>query len=66
MFNQTKHKCKKHFYVHCLQCFSSEDVFTKHKSNCMVINGEQAIKMPQKGNNTLKSQNFHKQMRSLN
>ena len=28
----------------------------------MVINGEQAIRMPQKGNDTLKFQNFHKQM----
>ena len=28
----------------------------------MVINGEQAIRMPQKENNTLKFQNFHKQM----
>ena len=28
----------------------------------MVINGEQAIKIPNKGNNILKFQNFHKQM----
>ena len=28
----------------------------------MVINEEQAIRMPQKGNNILKFQNYHKQM----
>ena len=48
--------------MHHLQCFSSKDILTKHKSNCMVINGEQAIRMPQKGKNTLQFQNYHKQM----
>lgn len=28
----------------------------------MVINGKQAIRMPQKGNSMLKLQNFHKQL----
>ena len=28
MFNQTKHKERKHFCMHCLQCFSSEIVLT--------------------------------------
>ena len=51
--------------MHFLQCFSSEDVLTNHKTNCMVINGEQAIKMPDKDNNILKFQNFHKQMQVL-
>ena len=48
--------------MHCLQCFSSEDVLTNHKTNCIVINGEQAIKMPDKDNSIFKFQNFHKQM----
>ena len=48
--------------MHCFQCFSSEDVLTNHKINCTVINGEQAIKMPDKDNNILKFRNFHKQM----
>ena len=48
--------------MHCLKCFSSEDVLTNHKTNCIVINGEQAIKMPDKDNSILKFQNFHKQM----
>ena len=37
MYNQSK------------QCFSSERVLAKHKSNCLTINGKQAINMPKKG-----------------
>ena len=61
MYNQTKHEHKKHFCIHCLQCFSSEEVLNNHKNNCIQVNGEQAIKMPDKNNNTLKFNNFHKQ-----
>ena len=52
MYNKTKHKERKHFCMHCLQCFNSEEILTNHKTNCIVINGKQAIRMPQKGNNT--------------
>ena len=62
MYNKTKHRERKHFCMHCLQCFSTEEVLSKHKTNCMVINGEQAIRMPRKGNNILQFQNYHKQM----
>ena len=61
MFNQTKNKNKKHFCMHCLQCFSSDRVLTDHKDNCIQVNGTQAIKMPDKDNNILKFNNFHKQ-----
>ena len=61
MYNQTKHKESKHFCMHCLQCFSSERVLNDHKDNCITINGTQAVKMPDKNNNTLKYNNFHKQ-----
>ena len=61
MFNQTKHEHRKHFCMYCLQCFSSEEVLKNHKDNCIQLNGEQAIKMPDKLNNTLKFNNFHKQ-----
>ena len=47
MYNQTKHGHKKHFCMHCLQCFSREDVLAEHIPNCIAINGEQAIKMPE-------------------
>ena len=62
MFNQTKYKGRKHFCMCCLQCFSSEKVLTRHKENCITINGAQAIKMPDKDNNELKFNNHHKQL----
>ena len=61
MFNQTKHEHRKHFCMHCLQCFSSEEVLSTHKDNCIQANGTQAVKMPHKDNNILKFNNFHKQ-----
>ena len=61
MYNQTKHKESKHFCMHCLQCFSSERVLNDHKNNCIQVNGTQAVKMPDKNNNILKFNNFHKQ-----
>ena len=61
MFNQTKHKNKKHFCMHCLQCFSSDRVLNEHKNNCIQVNGTQAVKMPDKDNNILKFNNFYKQ-----
>ena len=61
MYNQTKHKERKHFCMHCLQCFSSERVLNNHKDNCIQVNGTQAVKMPDKDNNILKFNNFHKQ-----
>ena len=61
MNNQTKHKERKHFCMHCLQCFSSERVLNDHKENCIAVNGTQAINMPDKNNNILKFNNFQKQ-----
>ena len=61
MYNQTKHKESKHFCMYCLQCFSSERVLNDHKDNCIIVNGTQAVKMPDKDNNILKYINFHKE-----
>ena len=60
MYNHTKHKERKHFFMHCLQCFSSDRVLNNHKDNCLQVNGTQAVKMPDKDNNILKFNNFHK------
>ena len=49
MYNQTKHKERKHFCMYCLQCFSSKRILEKHKVDCIEINGVQSIKMPQPG-----------------
>ena len=61
MYNQSKHKERKHFCMYCLQCFSSESILVNHVKNCLTINGNQAMNMPKKGENLLKFNNFHKQ-----
>ena len=48
MYNFTKHKGKKYFCMHCLQCFYSNESLAKHRVNCIAINGVQSIKMPEK------------------
>ena len=62
MYNKTKHKERKYSCMHCLQCFSSKEILANHNTNCVVINVEQAIRMLQKGKNTLQFQNHHRQM----
>ena len=62
MYNQSKHKERKHFCMYCLQCFSSERILANHANNCLTINGAQVIKMPKQGENILKFDNFHKQL----
>ena len=62
MYNQLKHKERKHFCMYCLQCFSSERILVNHVNNCLTINGAQAINMPKQGENILMFNNFHKQL----
>ena len=62
MYNQSKHKERKHFCMYCLQCFSSERILANHVNNCLTINGAQAINMPKQCENILKFNNFHKQL----
>ena len=62
MYNQTKHRNKKHFCMYCLQCFSSERILANHTKNCLTINGMQAINMPKPGRNILNFKNFYKQL----
>ena len=62
MYNQSKHKERKHFCMYCLQCFSSEIISSNHIKNCLTINGKQAINMPKESENILKFNNFHKQL----
>ena len=45
MFNASKHKDKKWFCMRCLQYFSSEIILEKHKDDCLVVNGEQKVKL---------------------
>ena len=62
MYNQSKHKERKHFCMFCLQCFSSERILANHANNCLTINGMQAINMPKPGQNILNFKNFYKQL----
>lgn len=52
---------------HCMLCltrFKAAQVYTNHMKHCEGINGKPArIEMPKEGENILKFQNFHKQMR---
>ena len=41
IFHKTKNKNKKSFCRNCLQCFSRESTFIKHKENCLSVNGKQ-------------------------
>ena len=49
MYKKTKHNCKKHFCIHCLQCFSTEEILNNHLENCLIINKKQNIVMPKFG-----------------
>ena len=46
MYNFTKHKERKNFCMHCLQCFYSNISLAKHQKDCILINGVQAIELP--------------------
>ena len=45
MCNRTKNNNKKYFCRYCLQCFNTEKVLTKHKENCLIIDGKQTVKL---------------------
>ena len=61
MYKQNKHQHRQHFCRYCLQCFSKEEILQNHITNCIIINGKQAINMPKKGS-SVKFTNFHKQL----
>ena len=59
MFYKTKNKNKKWFCRSCLQCFSSENVLTKHKEDCLSINGKQSVKLEE---GIIEFENYFKQI----
>ena len=61
IFNKTKNKNKKCFSRCCLQCFSSKNVLTEHKENCLVINGKQNVKLRK---NLISFKNSSKQLQA--
>ena len=54
----TKQEIKKKFCKSCLQCFSSENMLTKHKQDCLNINSEQSVKLEE---GIIKVENYSKQ-----
>ena len=42
MFSRTKHKDKKHYFMSCLQNFTTEEILTNHKKQWLLVNGCQA------------------------
>ena len=59
MFNKTKNKTRKYFCKCCLQCFSSEEILIEHKTDCLVINGKQNVKLK---SGIISFKNYFKQM----
>ena len=57
MFNKTKNKTRNYFCRCCSQCFSSENVLTEHKENCLVINNKQKL-----GKDSISFKNYSKQL----
>ena len=43
MFSRTKHKDKKHYCMSCLQNFTTEEILSNHKKQCLLVNGCQAV-----------------------
>ena len=58
-FIKQKIKTKKYFSKSCLQCFSSKTVLTKHKEDCLSINGKQSVKLEKV---TIECENYFKQI----
>ena len=59
MFHKTRNKNKKWFCKSCLQCFSNENVLTKHKEVSLIINGKQSLKL---GKGIIEFENYFKEI----
>ena len=57
--HKTRHKNKKWFCRSCLQFFSSENVLTKYKEDCLSINGKQSVKLKKR---IIEFENYYKQI----
>ena len=63
LYDQSKHKERKHFCKRCLHGYSRKDLLEAHQPDCRGI-GQTAIQvdMPEEGKNKLTFQNHHKQL----
>ena len=62
LYDQSKHRERKHFCERCLHGYTREDLLEAHKPDCRGI-GQTAVRveMPKAGENKLTFQNHHKQ-----
>ena len=58
-FTKQKIKTKNCFCKKSLQCFTSENVFTKHEEDCLSINGKQPVKLEE---GIIEFENYFKQI----
>ena len=49
MSSFTKHKARKYFCLRCLHCCSSERTYKIHREDCLLLNENQVIRMPEEG-----------------
>ena len=59
MFSRTKHKDKKHHCMSSLQSFTTEEILSNHKKQCLLINGCQAVNYE---SGTIKFTNYNQQI----
>ena len=59
MFSRTKHKDKKHYCMSRLQNFTTEEVLSNHKKQCLLINGCQVVNYE---SGIIKFTNYNKQI----
>ena len=62
LYDQSKHRERKHFCERCLHGYSREDLLEAHKPECMGV-GQRAVRieMPEEGKNKLSFRSWHKQ-----
>ena len=61
MSNFSKHESKKHFCMHCLQCFYTSLHLENHQEDCLSFNGAQRVEMPKEGSKVY-FKNYQKQL----
>ena len=66
LYDQSKHREKKHFCERCLHGHSREDLLEVYKPDCQEIDQTAVrVEMPEEGKNKLTFQNHHKQLPAL-
>ncbi|KAK3791050.1 hypothetical protein RRG08_010454 [Elysia crispata] len=63
LYDQSKHRERKHFCERCLHGYSREDLLEAHRPECKGIGQTAArVEMPEEGKNKFTFQNHHKQL----